>query len=502
MDLDNTQPQPTTTTDGLSSWPPIKPAADNAAVNPTSANNQGPDKPASLNDTLDGLANQTSYKPQTQPASQSNSTKPTDFDFLTNANNTQPTNVVSTDNFNTTPTGGVMPQVPAASNLSTPTSTTPAPGSFNQNLVSNTQPRPSETPSNNLGAVPPTPSQPLNFTPPASPKKKRGKLKYFIIAIVLVLLVGGVASGAYFGYVVPNKPENKLLSAISNTLSQKQVTIKGKVDVQTKQPATSYNVNYTVASDLTKHNLGLSGTVGVKGLQFPFDVRYIDKDIYFKIGGLSSIDKLAPLYKNNDQATFFLNILDSINDQWYVVDSSLLESSPEAKCVTDVSWALTEEDTAKIQAAYKKHPLFSVNSVTTASVDGKTLTKYDIKPTSDAEASAFAKELSSLSVVENINKCMKSSGSSSTSGDQELSNIVNQTTSEKMYIFIGDDKIQRIEIGSTDSSGNYSLTANFEYTVPAIEKPEGAKPVQDILGQILGPLYGNMNTTTASPLLQ
>ncbi len=497
MDSEQIQPQSSKPSSGLSSWPPIEPQN-----NPTPNVGEAADKANGLSDTLDGLASQTSYNLPPQSTAQAAS-QPADFNFLPKSNSTQ--------------TNSAIPKEVDQSNLSnfvepTPAMTNVGNAPLNNSLGAsqmpqNSQPSPIQ-PSNNtpqpttFSNEPNTDSKPLNFNPPAEPKKKRGKLKYFLIILIALLVIGGAASAAYFGYVLPNKPENKLLSAIANTSTQTQLIIKGKVEAETKKPNLSYNVNYELGADLTKHNLGLSGTVGVKGLQFPFDIRYIDKDIYVKVGGLSSIGKLAPLVKDNKEVYSYVNVLSSISDQWYVIDSSLLNASPPSKCVTDLSWALTKDDSAKIQAAYKKHPLFSVSGVTTASIDGKTLTKYDLKPASDAEATAFANELNSLSIAENINKCMNNSGSNSTSGDQEINNVISKTTSENFYVYVSDNLVKRIELSSTDNNGSYSFSGNFDYSAPTIEKPTGAKPVQDLMCQVLGPLYCNLGTNSANPLLQ
>lgn len=339
-----------------------------------------------------------------------------------------------------------------------------------------------------------------NFVPPQTvnpPKKKRKKLKILLIILFVLGLLGGGGALAYYKVILPSKPENKFVSALLNTARQQQMTISGTVEVTPatgqSQAKPSSNVSYKLSADLTKHNFSLSGTFGMTGLQFPFDVRYLDRDTYFKIGGLSSLSKLIPASASSSpvsSAALYLNLLSKVSDQWYVVDHSLLSSSPSANCVTNTSLSLNSADISIVKKAYAAHPLFSVKSTSKVQLNGEQVTKLELTPTSDPEAAAFAKDSSGLSVVTNIKKCLSSSGINTS----QAATHVMTNAQETSFVYInGNDQLRKLEVTSTENKVTTAFTANFDYSPVTITKPDGAKPIQDLLSTLLGPLYTNSN---------
>lgn len=348
--------------------------------------------------------------------------------------------------------------------------------------------------------IQPAPHQPYNNSQPTpdefaaqyspEPLKKAGKipkkkLSFILIAIAAVALIGGSSAAAYFGVVVPNKPENKLLSALSDLAGQKELVTEGTVDVKSTD-GIAVALNYKAETNLEKNQLGIAGTVGFSGTQFPYEIRYVDKNIYAKVGGLDGLSKI-----NNSKANDFLSYaktLTSINDKWYVVDRSYLQAvGDEASCATDISFVLTKDDISMLKSAYQKHPLFKVKSTSAVKVGNDETTKYDVEPASDPEAVAFAKELNGLSVVKKVNDCLKTGGSNNTIDKKVESAGKAETANGTMAFYISKDKkIKKLELETKDKGSTVKITAGFTYKQVSVAAPEGAKPIQELLGGLFG----------------
>lgn len=328
--------------------------------------------------------------------------------------------------------------------------------------------------------------------PPASPmskpfKKHRFKLSAILLVFGGLLLLGGGTAGAYFGYYLPNKPENKLAKAIAKTASLKQDTSKGSIDITSKD-GTAVAIDYALAADVDANKYSLSGTVGVNGAQFPYDLRYIEKNIYLKVGGLKSLSTL-PVGQSYPGLSEMLEAFSSINDQWYVIDRSFLsQGGGGLSCATDLSFALDQADMKKLEAAYKKYPIYKITKTSKATVDGTATTKYDLQPASGVQAEKFFGELKELSLVKKLRACMALVESDSSAiGDVEVTPELQEATTGTVAVYIsGDNKLKKVEMSLTQAGNTIKLTQTTSYTTPTIDKPEGAKPFQDIWADIVG----------------
>ncbi len=316
-------------------------------------------------------------------------------------------------------------------------------------------------------------------------RRKLGMLGMVVLGL-LVLLGGGAA--AYFGYVVPNKPDNIVLAALADLAGQTEITSDSTIDVTLKKDNTSVAIDLNAESNSETSQLKLDGVVGVNGGEFPFEVRYLDKDIYLKVGGLDSISQMLDAYGLADQG--YGDILNKVNDQWYVIDRSFWQSFGEqATCITDLSFRLTDEDVSLVKNAYKKHPLFKVTSSSKERVGDTDTTKYVVDPTTDEEASAFVDELKELSVVKKAKECARDTGTESLL-DEEVSDIgTEQATSGNVSIALyvtGDKKLKKIEMTGEDDESTYKISTVYDYHQISITKPDGAKPLQELLNDLYG----------------
>jgi len=147
---------------------------------------------------------------------------------------------------------------------------------------------------------------------------------------------------------------------------------------------------------------------------------------------------------------------------------------------------LNNDDINKIKSAYEKHPPFKVKTTTPAVVEGVATTKMELDPASSKEATAFTNDLNSVSIVQNVRKCLKDSGVND-QVDKAIkaptSTADNGTTQYFAYVTPG-KQLKRLEIvgGDKDTTGNIAFT--FENQTPSIVAPTGAKPIQDLAGAL------------------
>ena len=314
-------------------------------------------------------------------------------------------------------------------------------------------------------------------------RKIGGGLGLVLVIAAGLLILGGGGAAAYYGYVVPNKPENKLLTAFANLLGTNRMIVKGSVDVVPagKSSVKSVAVDYTLGVDKTTKKYALSGQFGVNGAQLTYDARIIDSNLYAKVGGISGFTK--NLTKSGGSATVGLYglALGGIDSKWVVINRSALNQvsgQSATNACTTFSTTLSPGDIDKLQAAYAKYPPFTIKNTSSTTIDGTKVTKYELGVGNSATRALFMKQLETMSVAGKVKDCLKTSGLASTNVD--TSSLDNVKLNTSVYV-TGDKQVKRIEVSQADKPAN-KYSATFTYKVPDITKPANALPLQDVFG--------------------
>lgn len=307
-----------------------------------------------------------------------------------------------------------VPEAPTLQQPSIPPSGTDLPGVTSPAMatVSTTPVMPQAVP-----AMSPTPAPTPVTAPQAMQPLGKSKKKYALAipVIALVLLLGGSA-GAYFGLVVPNKPENVWKTALSNTgkgydrlatyLEEQQTkkgsTAKGTYKIESGELV--FDGSFETKSDqkdsVTKLDIGAAGVrVNLDVLTtIPENSTY--PDVYMKASGLDGLSRVESLAD-------YANLLTTLNDQWYSVDHTLFEQLEKSAANTndDVNPSFTTEDIAKIQQAVgraakeyvftsdtSKSVLEIAQYVGKETVDGRSVHHYKVK-VNKANMKAFVTKL-------------------------------------------------------------------------------------------------------------
>lgn len=315
----------------------------------------------------------------------------------------------------------------------------------------------------------------------AAPRKR---FSLALIAVLVLALLGGGGAAAYFGVVVPNKPENILKAAVSNTLKQKKTKFDGKLSFEnTEQSASIKAVNVTMngQADLDANAFQSNIEVTASGVNVPLEVRSLDKTLYLKLGSLKSLSALTA--GSPEYAAYVNEIAKRVENQWLEIDETLLKQM-ESECVLDVSYSLTQDDINLILNQYKNHPFGSIKSKSSEKVGDRNAFKFEIAI--DGKKSAdYADSLSELSIVKKLKECDKSGVS--TENEETENGVITLWVdkSTKTVIKIGTQTTPEQEAKEKVKG---SLEVTFQYGQAQVTKPEGAKPIMEVFGDLNGVL--------------
>lgn len=223
---------------------------------------------------------------------------------------------------------------------------------------------------------------PVSDQPVVGIEKKRRRLftKPVLIGAILALFAVGGAAG-YFGYVVPNKPENVWNAALVNT---------GKVYDKLTEFATtqdgdrtgsivdgSYRFTGGLVADGTfsgknaANNSEFKANISASGLKLDIEMRTIESstgspDLYVKASGLKGLGALMGF-----SDPYFSETFNGIDNQWYFVDHTLFDQMSKSG-----STAISQKDTEAFIAAVgqpSKEYLFTANADKAVFVPAQTL---------------------------------------------------------------------------------------------------------------------------------
>ncbi len=353
-----------------------------------------------------------------------------------------------------------------------------------------------------------TPASPQLPVPPAPVTSKNSrKLKLLAALVAALLVVVGGSAAAYYAVVVPNKPENVLKKAISNTALQKKAKFDGKISYESTDPAASLkavNVTFNGAADTDANNFGTAFEITASGAKLPIEVRHVDKSVFFKIGDLGSIKGLAQA-----AAPEYGTVVDTLNkkiaNQWVEVDETLLKQA-NADCALNTSFALSQEDIDILQKRFDQVPFASVKSTSDDTVNGHSAIKYEIN-IDDNKGAEYVKGLDELPLVKKIKQCNPSSQQSATDTTKSLAD--NDITPLTLWVDKDSKQIVKLAGQSTKQDETKDkFKATFEVTLQygqaSVTKPDGAKPFMEVFGdlsQLFGSLGQNTDTSISSSQL-
>jgi hypothetical protein len=377
----------------------------------------------------------------------------------------------------TLPSSGEFP-TPAPS---TPQTLTPTP------LPSTQSPTmPWDKPSQGPVVMPAFGNQVVQSSGQPSDKKKKLTLSILGVMAGLVLLGGGVAA-AYFGIVVPNKPENILKQSMLNALEENTWRSKGVIEFSGSDTLAG-KVDYEVQADLQKKAFGGTFDITVSGVGLPVEGRYVDGNAYFKVGDLKTVSSLIGGFASGfgiDQAQvdqLLSTVSEKIANQWVVVDSTLLEESG-IKCFQDINLTLNERDKKLLQDRYQKHQFITIKNYTDDKVGDTDAIKYDLR-IDNKKLESFANSLRDLTIVKSIEKCAEESDSDLGTDTEVTKDAFPESGSFTVWVDKGERRIIKSSYTTTESGATVKLVDTITNQRISVSAPENAKPVMQLVGEL------------------
>jgi hypothetical protein len=300
-------------------------------------------------------------------------------------------------------------------------------------------------------------------------------------------LVGAIA--IYLSLAAPLSA-TQLLSALSNFTTDKPTYVTGTIQSRyqgsayIKSTTTSYSINITPQTG----NFRLSGTTSISGLRggaqpFNYDLRNINRQLYFKISGLKNIQKIIP--KGTPLSAYFTPrypVLAQNDNQWLTLPPSSggQIKKGQYQC-TAQPIRIGPNDAQNIKMGFLRNPSLGIKDVKSSSIGSQGTTLFTIVPTNSSALNKLANQITSLSVIRSWQNCINNYFTTNWTNSSTRS-VINDTT--KIYIYVTKQhRIIRIEIISSSRKSSSQIVANFGYGKPATISPvRGAKDATKLLG--------------------
>ncbi len=336
------------------------------------------------------------------------------------------------------------------------------------------------------------PAAPAAPAPAAStPKPKKNKKKAFLLigAVVGLLLILGGAAAAYYTVAVPNKPENVLKAAVQNALETNVLSAKGTAKLTGEGFAAE--IAFSAQSDIERNVTAALIELTVSGVAVPLEYRYVEDDVYVKIGDLSAVKPILLSYMGEAGAAneaLIARIEEKISNKWIAVDNTVLNQfsqGSEACTFEDGFTVFTEADKQLIADAFEQHPFITVANTTSETVDGVDSYRYDLR-VSAAEAKAFgtSESIEQLSLVKKLQDCL---GEEATVDDEAVDQAESSLESYTLNVWVDKDakRFNKIAVSVASKDGqNLSVEATLGYDPVTVEKPEGATPIVTLIAEL------------------
>ncbi len=357
-----------------------------------------------------------------------------------------------------------------------------------------------------------------NSTPEYGSGNKK-KLLVGITAAVIILLGGSAA--AYFGSVVPNKPENVWKKSLENTgkgydklveyADKKKDTKGGKLTGDYKIDAGGMVADGTIESKYDEKTSDSKITLGASGARFelnlltnvPANTRY--PDIYAKVSGLKGLDKVFPA-----EAGGIGESLAAYDNQWFVIDHTIFDQM-EKSAAQDTTTEIKAEDVialakdiGEVTKEYvltddpSKAVLVRKENVGKESMDGRDVYHYKVgfnKANLKAYNKAVCDKILGNKLYKTLSMGRSSEDISKECYDTKDIDSINESDTFDVYVDLKTKLIHIVRIAEKDKKDNY-LDIGLLYTggdeFPFVIRGQ----TKDGAGEGKGELKVTLNTKT------
>lgn len=332
-----------------------------------------------------------------------------------------------------------------------------------------------------LASVPPLESPEVSNVSAAVPVRKKKRLGAVLIAAAAVFVIAAGSAAGYFGYVVPNKPENILKAALGNALTNQAGQSKGELEISGQ--GASATVSFDSKMDAKQKLAQLAFELTVSGLSLPAEVRYADESAFVKIGDVSALKTLAQL-TGLDGALLdelFATAEQTVVGKWIEIDKTVIGQSDEAKCTLEADWTLSEGDAALLQEAYAQNEFVTIKSHSDDTVGGRAAVKYELDfDATKAQQFSEDKKLEELSVLARLSDCAEATTEEGV--EDQVTDGLEATT---MTVWVDKDTkhFSRYAMAAASEGTKIAVNATLGYEPVSVDRPENTTPIMDVIAE-------------------
>lgn len=358
------------------------------------------------------------------------------------------------------------------------------------------------TQSNNQPPTPPDGEELSPSTPPLStepqpekPKKQGGKKKWKVLGVSAFVLIALII-GFYYLIYLPNTPQNILKKSVENALKMDKISGSGTLGFKQNNSDSGFSLAYALQTDTTKNAASVKAEAAVGEIKIPFEARTVENSAYLKLDDLSGVATLATGFLGPESGAAIGKLGKQISGQWIEFDQSVTQGSGADTCTAGLTSQLSDEDIKQIIDLYNQNMFIDIKSTASDTIDGRSVTKAELGINQE-KAKAFGASTQQLDIVKKLTSC---SSTASGVGSDQASSL--ESSDAKLTVWVDKSKKEIVKIGLEGSDSDNTTTLDFTFNSDPvdIQKPEGAIPATQLLGQVL-PLLGLGSATgeTAAP---
>lgn len=311
--------------------------------------------------------------------------------------------------------------------------------------------------------------------------KSKQPRRLLLLLIIAMVVLGSGGAFAYFGMVVPNRPENVLRSMLTNTVSSKTMQSEGKIYIELEDFSTT--IDFTSAADvsnLSEPRVSATFDADILIAKLNLELVLFDRDAYFKLSGLDGVLDLfsGQLGASDELSGTIDTVLNELLGKWFVINESLINQSGITLSES------AEQDLSTIMTALTDHEILVAETrFDDEDVRGKSAFHYaiifDEQAIKDAVASLQGKTLFGQTI--------------SAEDVEEMLSTFNVTNMKPLNVWVYKHNKRLARVAFKEEADGMKVetsTTFYAYDEPVtIEKPSKAKSILE-LSNIVQELMG------------
>jgi hypothetical protein len=327
-------------------------------------------------------------------------------------------------------------------------------------------------------------------TPKSSNKKK---LVMGVLAGLAVLVLGSGSAAAYFGYYLPNKPENYFMASLAKSFdaSLKSVRFDGAIEVSGESVPKEIRGLSMSGETNSSGGVSFNATLETAYAKPKLSILAADeKSMFVKMSGISGVENiLAKAAAGSDYEQLVEGIapaIEKLNDQWYELDTTTLTDLSGVE-TEGTPTELTEDQKQKLIEAYKQHPFLTVTKeLGDEDINGSSARHFEVVVQKEAMIE-FVKSVKDIGIAG-----LKITDEEVASFEKEVASVDFSKYPVQVWIDKKTKYLSQLQASVTEDgvtvTGRLTLK-DFNADI-TITKPEDAKSLMELYGEVGPELTG------------